>query len=87
MGQEANWVDYSGTVAGATVGVTLINHPANPPSPFFFRNYGTMMSCFTLNNAYEVKYGETLVMRFRLLVHEGGAQDVDISGYHQEFCA
>ncbi len=44
MGKEADWVDYSGTVAGATVGVTLINHPANPPSPFFIRDYGTMMS-------------------------------------------
>ena len=87
MGQFVDWVDYSGTVAGATVGVTLMNHPTNPPSPFFFRNYGTMMSCFTLNDVYEVKYGETLVMRFRILVHEGGTQEVDISGYHRDFCA
>ena len=27
MGQSANWTDYSGVVAGKTVGVTLINHP------------------------------------------------------------
>jgi hypothetical protein len=81
MGKIADWVDYSGTVAGATVGVTLMNHPDNPPSPYFVRNYGTILSNFTYHEGYELKIGEKLTQHFRVLVHEGGIEDVDIGEY------
>lgn len=85
MNQFADWVDYSGVVAGGAVGVTLMRHPSNPPSPYFVRNYGTFLSNFTLRGPYVLKDGETLTQRFRVLVHEGGAEEVDIAGYYEEF--
>lgn len=81
MGQHADWLDYSGTVVDKSVGVTLMPHPDNPPSPYFVRNYGTILSNFTLDGPYTLKDGDTLLQRFRILVHEGTADDVDINSY------
>ena len=64
MGVYADWVDYSGMVAGRQVGVTLMHHASNPPSPYFVRDYGTMCSNFTLHQPYVLKAGEALQQRF-----------------------
>ena len=69
------------------MGLTLMNHPSNPPSPFFVRDYGTILSNFTMNGAYLLRHGDALAQRFRILVHEGAADDVDIGRYHRNFCA
>ena len=86
MGKMADWVDYSGIVAGAKVGVTLMHHPDNPPSPYFLRDYGTMLSNFTLDGPCELKKTDKLIQRWRILVHEGSIEDIDIGAYHREFC-
>ena len=86
MGKMADWVDYSGIVAGARVGVTLMHHPVNPPSPYFLRDYGTMLSNFTLDGGYELKRGDKLIQQWRILVHEGWIEDLDVDAYYQEFC-
>ena len=85
MGQFADWVDYSGIVAQKPAGVTLMVHPANPPSPFFVRDYGTMLSNFTLMGPYVLEEGQTLTQRFRVLVHNGTADDLDIARYYTAF--
>ena len=85
MRQFANWTDYSGVVAGKTVGVTLMNHPSNPPSAFFTRNYGTFLTNFTLLDKYELSRGERLTQRFRILVHEGDATEADVENYYNQF--
>jgi len=85
MGQHADWVDYSGLVAGDPVGITLITHPDDPPSPFFVRDYGTMLANFTLEAPYTLSDGDTLTQRFRLVVHDGWGEDVDIEAYHADF--
>ena len=87
MGQEADWVDYNGVVADQAVGVTLMHHPSNPRSPYFVRDYGTFLSNFTMNEPYVLRDGKSLLQRFRVLVHEDRAEEVDIVGYHAEFCA
>ncbi len=85
MRQSANWTDYSGVVAGKTVGVTLMNHPSNPPSAFFTRNYGTFLTNFTLLDKHELSRGERLTQRFRILVHEGDATEADVENYYNQF--
>ena len=85
MRQSANWTDYSGVVAGKTVGVTLMNHPSNLPSAFFTRNYGTFLTNFTLLDKYELSRGERLTQRFRILVHEGDATEADVENYYNQF--
>ena len=86
MGKMADWVDYSGIVAREKVGVTLMHHPDNPPSPYFLRDYGTMLSNFTLDGGYELKRGDKLIQRWRILVHEGWIEDLDVGFYYREFC-
>ena len=85
MRQYADWTDYSGVVAGKKVGATLMNHPSNPPSAFFTRNYGTFLTNFTLLNKYELPRGERLTQRFRILIHEGDAADANIEDYYKQF--
>ena len=71
MGKVARWLDYSGQVAGQAVGVTIMHHPKNPPTPFFCRNYGTMLSNLTLHEPWSIAAGERLHQRWRLLIHDG----------------
>ena len=85
MQQSADWTDYSGVVAGKTVGITLMNHISNPPSAFFTRNYGTFLTNFTLLDKYELSYGERLTQRFRILIHEGDAAEANIEDYYNQF--
>ena len=85
MRQYADWTDYSGVVAGKTVGVTLMNHPSNPPSAFFTRNYGTFLTNFTLIDQYKLSRGERLTQRFRILIHEGDAAEANIEDYYNQF--
>ena len=44
------------------------------------------VSNFTMEGAYELKKGDRLVQRFRILVHEGLIEDLDVGVYHREFC-
>jgi hypothetical protein len=73
MGKVARWLDYSGPVAGQQAGVTIMHHPANPETPFFCRNYGTMLSNLTLHAPWSIAAGERLRQRWRLLIHDGDA--------------
>jgi hypothetical protein len=85
MRQYADWTDYSGVVVGQKVGVTIMNHPSNPPCPFFTRNYGTFLTNFTLMEKYELPRGERLTQRFRVLIHEGDAVETNIGEYYRQF--
>ena len=85
MRQSADWTDYSGMVAGKTVGVTLMNHPSNPSSAFFTRNYGTFLTNFTLLNQYKLSRGERLTQRFRILIHEGDAAEANVEECYNQF--
>jgi hypothetical protein len=73
MGKVARWLDYSGQVAGQAVGITIMHDPNNPPTPFFCRNYGTMLSNLTLHEPWSIAVGERLRQRWRLLIHDGDA--------------
>jgi hypothetical protein len=77
MGKLAAWIDYSGEVAGAPAGITLMHHPANPPTPFFCRDYGTMLSNLTLHEPWEISPGASLLQRWRVLIHDGDTRTFD----------
>lgn len=87
MGQVADWCDYSGEVAGAPVGVTLMHHPYNPPTAFFARSYGALFSNFTLLKPYLIPAGDRLLQRWRVLLHEGDSRIFDIESAYRAYLA
>lgn len=77
FGQPAPWADYSGTRAGQTEGLAIFFHPANPwfPPPWFTRDYGffSPTPMFWLEKGFwELPKGQTLHLRYRVIVHGGG---------------
>jgi hypothetical protein len=87
-GQRANWVDYSGTdSAGKPIGIAFFYHPTNfrAPSWWHARGYG-LFACNpfgeshlsndkeTSKGDYTIKNGESLKIRYRLILHPGTAE-------------
>ena len=87
MGQVADWCDYSGEVAGAAVGVTIMHHPDNPPTAFFARAYGALFSNPTLLTERHIAAGDRLVQRWRILLHEGDARSFDPAAAYRGYLA
>ncbi|MGH2367817.1 MAG: PmoA family protein [Chloroflexota bacterium] len=85
MRQVAEWVDYSGPVAGQIVGITLMVHPENPESACFTRAYGTMLANPTLLRPLTIRAGDALSQRFRLVIHEGPPQSDALWQLYREF--
>ena len=79
--KPAKWVDYVGPVAGETVGITILNHPASfrYPTTWHVRTYGL----FAANpfggkdfgpNApgnYVINPGQSIRFDYRVIVHKG----------------
>ncbi len=79
-GNSAEWCDYSGEMAGQSVGMTIFCHPDNfRPSWFHARDYGLLEANPFGRQAFGkgdkssvvVKPGESLRLRYGLLVHSG----------------
>lgn len=95
-GQRARWVDYSGPVAGETVGITILEHPEsfNSPVRWHVRNYGLFAANpfgegdFTgqpKTDGYRLDDGQTLNLHYRVLLHEGGADTAKIERQWERF--
>jgi hypothetical protein len=84
-GQPSPWMDYSGTRFGLTEGLAIFDAPGNLwyPSKWFTRDYG-FFSPTNMNwiddKGLRMKSGETLVFRYRVVVHSGGAAQADLAG-------
>lgn len=89
-GNSARWVDYTGPVApGVQNGVTLLDHPGNPghPASFHVRDEGWMGASFTRNAPYRLSVGETLTLRYRLIVHGPDAGPQALEPHWERFAA
>jgi hypothetical protein len=87
-GKASPWVDYTGPVAGRTVGVAILNHPDSfrYPTTWHVRTYGL----FAANpfgwhdfgrkesGAYALAAGESIRFRYRLILHEGDTASADL---------
>jgi hypothetical protein len=86
--KRARWVDYSGPIApGASEGITLMDHPANPnhPTAFHVRRDGWMGSSFTVDGERTLRHGQTLRLRYALYVHSGVPTPAAIEQRWHEF--
>jgi hypothetical protein len=85
-GNSADWCDYSGTVDGHHVGMTIFCHPDNfRPSWFHARDYGFLAANAFGRAAFHkgepskivVEPGRSLQLRYGILLHSG-VTDVEV---------
>ena len=87
-GKPAEWCDYSGPVAGETVGIAVMDHPGNFRSPVHWhvRDYGLMTTnCFGdstfageeggRQGDFTLRAAHALTFRYRVLLHRGHAAE------------
>ena len=98
-GKRANWVDYSGTVAGEKLGIAIFDHPSNPKHPTYWhaRGYGLFAANpfgerdfyndKTRDGSVTIPAGGTLVLRYRVLIHPGGAREAKVAEAYQRYAA
>jgi Family of unknown function (DUF6807) len=94
-GNSAAWCDYSGTMAGQSVGMTIFCHPDNfRPSWFHARDYGLLEANPFGRQSFGkgekssvvVRPGETLRLRYGILVHSGSkGSEPDLAKAYQDY--
>jgi hypothetical protein len=94
-GNSADWCDYSGTLAGQHVGLTIFCHPRNfRPSWFHARDYGLLQANPFGRQAFGkgekssivVRPGERLRLCYRILVHsDSDGVQPDFAAEYQEY--
>ncbi len=87
--KKSPWMDCYGMRNGKAEGMAILQHPSNPwyPSPWFTRDYGFFSPTPMYWPADEkigtvLKKGDTLRLRYRVLVHSG---DTKAAGIAEEF--
>jgi hypothetical protein len=97
-GQLSAWCDYSGPIEGKTVGIAILDDPANPyRACWHSRGYGLMAanpfgrgkSLFPAmlgrKDLVKLAKGEHLKLRYGLLLHPGDAKEGKVADYYQRF--
>lgn len=91
FGVASPWCDFVGTRGGITEGVALFQHPSNRwyPSKWFTRDYGFMSPTpmFWPASGQETTFagGETLTLRYRIVVHTGSTAAAGIAKWFAEY--
>jgi hypothetical protein len=82
-GKRSEWLDYSGLIDGAAVGIAVFDHPSNPRYPAYWhaRAYGLLAAnIFGLHDferdpsrdaSLSIRPGQPLRFRYRVIVHPG----------------
>ncbi len=80
-GKPADWVDYDGTVDGQKVGIVIFDNPENlhHPTRWHSRDYGLFAANpfggrefdKTATGGYQMRAGEQLRFRYRVIIHPG----------------
>jgi hypothetical protein len=85
FGKSSAWIDFYGQRMGKTEGMAILQHPSNEwfPSPWFTRDYGffspTPMYWPENDKNTNLKKGEQIKLRYRVIVHSGNHVDAGIA--------
>ena len=91
FGKRAAWMDYYGSRQGQMEGMAILQHPSNDwfPSPWFTRDYGfyspTPMYWPENGETTELKKGDKIDLRYRVIVHSGNEKEADIAGEFEKY--
>jgi len=84
------WMDFSGRfdITPLMSGITIICHPGMPdyPEPWILRQKGSMQNVvFPGRNRIDVSMDKPVVLRYRLIIHNGDAGSIDIPRLQREY--
>ncbi len=91
FGKRSPWMDYNGKRMGKTEGMAIIQHPSNEwfPAPWFTRDYGffspTPMYWPENEKNIVLKKGETIQLRYRVLIHAGDHKEAKIAEHFEKY--
>jgi type 1 glutamine amidotransferase/HEAT repeat protein len=90
--KPATALDFSGSAAGVAAGIAILDHPGNlnAPSPWFvvadpatpFAYFSPAVVCL---KPHTLRQGQTLALRYRVLVHPGALAPAGLQAAHAEF--
>ncbi|MDR1814870.1 MAG: PmoA family protein [Tannerella sp.] len=93
FGVRSPWMDYYGARKSGVEGIAILQHPSNPwyPSPWFTRDYGfvspTPMFWPQDDKSTQLKKGDKLRLRYRVLVHAGDVKEAQIANLFEKYKA
>lgn len=87
-GKPSSWVDYSGPIAGETLGIAILNHPTSfrYPTTWHVRTYGLFAANpfggpeFKVDGYAEHRLAkdESIRLAYRVILHKGDATATDL---------
>lgn len=99
-GKPADWCDESGQINGKEYGVAVFDNPHNPrhPTRWHVRAYGLLaanpfgLSYFNKGvdkhaGDFPMEPGKTVTFRYRVIVHEGGADAAHLGEVYKRYAA
>ncbi len=96
-GKRADWVDYSGVVAGEALGIAIFDNPGNIKHPTYWhaRDYGLFaVNPFGEHDFYNdpkrdgsvtIAVGQSLTFRYRVLIHHGDAAEAQVAEAYRQY--
>jgi hypothetical protein len=91
FGKRSAWMDYHGKRMGKTEGLAILQHPSNEwfPAPWFTRDYGffspTPMYWPEEGESTTIGKGQTVILRYRVLVHTGNHLEAQIAEHYKTY--
>ena len=85
------WMDFSaklGNTDEQESGIAILCHPETPnyPAPWILRQTGSMQNVvYPGRSRIEISTTEPTVLRYRLVIHKGGAADADMVSLQNEY--
>jgi hypothetical protein len=92
FGIPSPWIDCFGKRGEKMEGLAILQHPSNPdyPAPWFTRDYGFFSPTpmywpkdEKVGSVY--KKGDSVTLRYRVLVHSGNHEFSDIAGRFEAY--
>lgn len=91
FGKRSPWMDYYGHRGDKIEGLAILQNPSNKwfPSPWFTRDYGffspTPMYWPEDGKATELKKGDQIHLKYRVLVHSGTTETANIAAEFKKY--
>ena len=91
FGKPAPWLDFYGERKSGVEGICIMQHPSSKwfPSKWFTRDYGFMSPTPMFwpedDNSICLSKGETVTLKYRIIVHKGTVEEAGIARLYEKY--